>query len=262
MAREHISTEQLKHDPLMDQYVKTSAWVRPHLKTILIALGALVAIIALIFIYQWYAKRSTEKAGNAFLEALKTDAAVVSDPLPPTLPAGQKAFKTEEEKNRAAVEAFERLARDYPSQYGEIGTYYAAVRQLKLDAAKGEEALKRLADKNSLVSSQARLTLAGRYEAAGKYNEAVAEYQKLKATPGDVPPDLIDFNLARTYEAMGKKQEATELFFTVASHNREKPTAVNNEAVTKLALLDPARVDKLPEVKKDENPDGPKTIVR
>ncbi len=262
MAREHISTEQLKHDPLMDQYVKTSAWVKPRAKAILIAIGVVVAVFALISLYQWYSKRSVEKAGNAFLEALKTDAAVVSDPLPPSLPAGQKAFKTEAEKDRAAVAAFEQLARDYPSQYGEIGSYYAAIRLLKVDAAKGEEALKKLADKNSLVSSQAQLTLAERYETAGKNNEAVAAYLKLKATPGDVPPDLIDFNLARTYEAMGKTQEAADLFFNVASHNREKPTAVNTEALTKLTLLDPARVEKLPEVKKDENPDGPKTIIR
>ncbi|MBS1806812.1 MAG: hypothetical protein JST84_01305 [Acidobacteria bacterium] len=262
MAREHISTEQLKHDPLMDQYVKTSAWVKPRLNTILIAVGAVAAIIALVFVYQWYTKRSAEKAGNAFLEALKTDAAVVSDPLPPSLPVGQKAFKTEEEKNRAAVEAFEKLARDYPSQYGEIGSYYAAVRQLRIDAAKGEEALKKLADKNSLVSGQARLTLAERYEAAGKHNEAVAEYQKLKAAPGDMPPDLIELNLARSYQAMGKTQEAADLYFNVASRNREKPTAANTEALTKLTLLDPARVDKLPEVKKDDIVDGPKTIIK
>jgi tetratricopeptide (TPR) repeat protein len=262
LAREHISTEQLKHDPLMDQYMKTSAWVRPRMKPILIAVAVVVAALALVFFVQWYSKRSTEKAGNAFLEALKTDAAVVSDPLPAALPAGQKAFKTEEEKNRAAVEAFEKLARDYPSQYGEVGSYYAAVRQLKVDAAKGEDALKRLADKNSLVSGQARLTLAQRYEMAGKHNEAVAEYQKLKAAPGDVPLDFIEFCLGRTYEAMGKTQEAGDLYFNVASHNREKPTAINTEALTKLTLLDPARVEKLPEVVKPETVNGPKTIIK
>lgn len=262
MAREHVSTEQLKHDPLMDQYLKTSAWVKPRTKPILMAVVAVVAVIVLVFAVQWYMKRSSEKAGNAFLEALKTDAAVVSDPLPATLLPGQKAFKTDEEKNRAAVEAFEKLARDYPSQYGEIGSYYAAVRQLKVDATKGEDALRKLADRNSLVSGQARLTLAQRFEMAGKHNEAVAEYQKLKANPGDVPLDLIEFCLGRTYETMGKTQEATELFFNVASHNREKPTAINTEALTKLTLLDPARVEKLPEVKKDQNPDGPKTIIR
>jgi hypothetical protein len=262
LAREHISPQQLKHDPLMDQYLKTSAWVKPRSKTILIALGAIAAVIALVFLYQWYSNRSTEKAGNAFLEALKIDGAVVSDPLPPSLPVGQKAFKTEEEKNRAAVEAFEKLARDYPSQYGEVGTYYAAVRQLKLDGAKGEETLKRLAEKNSSISAQARLTLAERYETTGRQNEAIAEYQKLKAAPGAVPVDLIEFNMARTYEAMGKTQEAVELYFNVASHNREKPTAVNNEALTRLTLLDPARADKLPEVQKDENSAFPRTILR
>ncbi|HEX4945483.1 MAG TPA: tetratricopeptide repeat protein [Blastocatellia bacterium] len=261
MARQHISTEQLKHDPLMDQYLKTSAWVKPRTKPLLIGVGALVAIIALFFLYQWYSKRSLEKAGNAYLEALKIDSAIVADPLPPAEP-GTYAFKTEAEKTKAAVEAFEKVAREYP-QYHDVASYYAAVRQLRSDgAAKGEEVLKRLAEKNSTVSSQARLTLAERYEATGKHNEAVAEYLKLKANPDEVPMDLIEFNLARTYEAMGKTQEATDLYFNVASRNREKPTAVNTEALNKLTLLDPARVEKLPEVKREENPDGPKTIIR
>lgn len=259
MAREH--TEQLKHDPLMDQYLKTSAWVQPRRKTILLALGAIGAVIALFFLYQWYAQRSAESAGNAFLEALKTDGAIVSDPLPPSLPPGQKAFKSEDEKNRAVVEAYEKVARDYP-QYREVASYYAAVRQLKVDAVKGEAALKQLVDKNSLVSAQARLTLAERYEAAGKLNEAAAEYQKLKAAPSDVPLDLIELYLGRVSEAQGKTQEASDLYFNVASHNREKPTAVNTEALTKLTLLDPARVDKLPEVKKDDPFAGARTIIK
>lgn len=261
MAREHVSPQQLKHDPLMDQYLKTSAWLQPRTKPVLMGVLAVVALIGLFFLYQWYARRSTEQAGNAFLEALQTDGATVSDPLPPTQP-GQKAFKTEDEKNRAAVAAFEQVAREYPSQYGDVASYYAAVRQLRLDGgAKGEEALKRLADKNASVSTQARLTLAERYETTGKHNEAWAEYQKLKATPGDVPTDLIEFNLARTYEAMGKTQEASDLYFQIASRNREKPAAINTEALSRLTTLDPARVDKLPEPKKEDNPNAPRMIV-
>ena len=189
MAREHVSPQQLKHDPLMDQYLKTSAWVKPRTRQILMAVGALVVIGLLFLGYQWYSKRTTEKAGNAFLDALKVDGATVSDPLPPPQP-GFYAFKTEDEKTRAAIAAFEKVARDFP-QYADVASYYAAVRQLKVDAAKGEEALKRLADKNSAVSGSARLTLGERYEMTGKYNEAVAEYQKLKTAASDVPPDLI-----------------------------------------------------------------------
>lgn len=260
MAREQISPQQLKHDPLMDQYVKTTAWFNRSKQPVLIVVGAVVAIIALIFLYQWYSNRSIEKAGNAFLEALKVDAATVSDPLPPAVP-GTYAFKTEDEKLRATVTAFEKVAREHP-KYAEVATYYAAIRQLKIDAAKGEEALKRLADGNSTVSSQARLTLADRYETVGKHNEAVAEYLKLKANPGSVPPDLIELNLARTYEAMGKKQEASDLYFNVASHNREKPNAANTDALNKLTLLDPERVDKLPEVKKNDPASGTKMIFQ
>jgi tetratricopeptide (TPR) repeat protein len=260
LAREHISPQQLKHDPLMDQYLKTSAWVKPRTRQILMALGAVVLVGLLFWAYQWNSKRTTENAGNAFLDALKIDGASVSDPLPPPQP-GVYAFKTEDERTRAAIAAFEKVGRDFP-QYEEVANYYAAVRQLKVDAAKGEETLKRLADKSSAVSGQARLALAQRYEATGKHNEAVAEYQKLKAAPNDLPADLIEFSLARTYEAMGKTQEAADLYFNVASRNREKPTAVNTEAVNKLALLDPARVDKLPEVKKDENPVGTRMITQ
>ena len=260
MAREHVSPQQLKHDPLMDQYLKTSAWVKPRTRQILMAVGALVVIGLLFLGYQWYSKRTTEKAGNAFLDALKVDGATVSDPLPPPQP-GFYAFKTEDEKTRAAIAAFEKVARDFP-QYADVASYYAAVRQLKVDAAKGEEALKRLADKNSAVSGSARLTLGERYEMTGKYNEAVAEYQKLKTAASDVPPDLIEFNLARAYEAMGKTQEAADLYFNVASHNREKPTAVNTEALNKLTVLDPVRVEKLPEPKKEEDTGRSKMIVQ
>lgn len=260
MAREHTSPQQLKHDPLMDQYIKTSAWVKPRTRQILMALGAVVILALLFFAYQWYSNRAVEKAGNAFFDALKIDGATVSDPLPPPQP-GFYAFKTEDEKTRAAIAAFEKVARDFP-QYAEVAGYYAAVRQLKIDPAKGEESLKRLAEKSSSTSGQARLTLAERYEMTGKYNEAIAEYQKLKATPGEVPPDLIDFNLARTYQAMGKTQEAADLYFNVASHNREKPTAVNTEALSKLTLIDPARVEKLPEVKKNEDTGRSKMIVQ
>lgn len=244
----------------MDQYLKTSAWAKPRARQILMALGALGLVVLLVFGYQWYSKRSTEKAGNAFLEALKIDGATVSDPLPPPQP-GIYAFKTEDEKTRAAVAAFEKVARDFP-QYADVATYYAAVRQLKVDTAKGEETLKRLADKGAEVSGQARLALAERYEATGKHDAALAEYQKLKAKPGDVPPDLVDFNMARTYQAMGKTQEASDLYFNVASHNREKPNAVNSEALNKLTILDPARVEKLPEVNKEIPAMGSRMIMQ
>ena len=252
MAREQATTKPVVNDPLMDQYTKASDWVKPRTKTIITALVAVAALLVLFFIYQAFSKSRVEKAGNAFNEAQKIDNAPVGDPLP-QVEAGQPAFKNETEKNAKAIEAYEKVSRDYSSMYGDIAGFYAAVRQLSVDGAKGEAALKVLADKNSSVSTQARLALAERYEATGKLDDALATYTKLKANPGEVSPSLIEFNTARIYEAQGKKAEATEIYFKLASENRDKPTSVNTKALSQLSLLDPARVDKLPEVEKKDS---------
>lgn len=246
----------------MDKYVKTSEWVKPRTKPILIALGAIAAILVLFFAYQWFSQSRTEKAGNAMGEAYKIDGALVGDPLPPAPPGGY-AFKTDEEKNRKAVEAFEKVARDFPSQYGDVATYYAALRRLELDGgAKGEEELKALADKNTSISSQARLTLAQRYQATGKNDAALAEYQKLKASPGLVAPSLIDFGIAQVYEATGKTKEASDIYFNLASQNRDKPGAVNTRSINQLSIIDPARVEKLPEPEKKPGLDTSRIMMQ
>ncbi len=251
MAREHISTEQLKHDPLMDQYLKTSEWVKPRTKPILIVIGAIAALLLLFYAYQYFAGKGAEKAGNALSQALDIDTAPVADPLPAVQP-GRFAFKTDEEKNRKAVEAFDKVARDYP-QMADVANYYSAVRKLELDGgAKGEEALKVLAEKKSDIGSQARFILAQRYQATGKTSEALAEYQKLKSAPGIISADLIDLQMAEIYEATGKNQEASDIYFKIASLNRDKPTSLNAKAFNRLAVVDPTRVDKLPEPPKKE----------
>ena len=252
MAREQATTKPVLNDPLLDQYNKASDWVKPRTKTIITALAAIAALLLLFWIYQFFSHKQVEKAGNAFNEALKIDNAPVGDPLP-QVEAGQPAFKNEAEKNQKAIEAFEKVSRDYSSMYGDIAGFYAAVRQLNVDGAKGEAALKALADKNSTVSTQARLALAERYEATGKLDDALASYTKLKANPGEVSPSLIELGTARIYEAQGKKQEAADLYFKLASENRDKPTSVNTKALSQLSLLDPARLEKLPEADKKDS---------
>jgi hypothetical protein len=252
LAKEQATTKPVLNDPLLDQYNKASDWVKPRTKTIFTALAAIAALLILFWIYQAFSRSNVEKAGNAFNEALKIDNAPVGDPLP-QVEAGQPAFTNEEEKNKKAIEAFEKVSREHSSMYGDIAGFYAAVRQLNVDGAKGEAALKVLADKNSTVSTQARLALAERYEATNKLDDALGLYAKLKANPGEISPSLIEFNTARIYEAQGKKQEAADLYFKLAGENREKPTSVNTKALSQLSLLDPARVDKLPEAEKKDS---------
>ena len=249
MAKGRASAQSLKRDPLMAQYLATSAWVkersRPIVKWSVIAAG-LVALGALGW---WFFLSREKNAAESMARAMATHRAIVQNPLPNPIP-GQVAFTTEDEKHRAAYQAFTQAANDYPSYNGDTARYFAAVHQLHFEADKAEATLKELAD----VGAQARMALAQRYEAVGKNDDAIAEYQKLKAAPGQTPPALIDLSMARVYETMGKTKEAVELYFAIANNKDLRSSNVGEAAVDRLAAIAPEKVDQLP----PPEPTGPR----
>ncbi|HKX28636.1 MAG TPA: hypothetical protein VJ302_13120 [Blastocatellia bacterium] len=245
MAKPRVpAPKNLKRDPLMAQYVQTSGWVKERSRPVLTWLTVAGAVIVLTVIVWMLWSRRAGNAAESLAEAFRYHDARVANPIP----AGVQgyAFTTEDEKHRKAYEAFAKAARDYPSYNGEIGRYQGAVHQLYFEADKAEETLKELAQAESEVGAQARLTLAQRYEATGKYDPAVAELQKLKAKPYSVPAALIDITLARVYEAQGKNKEAADLYFAVANNKDWQGTQVGSTAVNRLTLLAPEKIDQLP----------------
>lgn len=228
----------------MDQYVKTTSWVQERSKPLLTYLTVAAAVIALALIVWLIFSRRATNAGEALAEAYRVNDAIVQNPIPPTVQG--YAFTTQDEKHRKAYEAFTKAANDYPSYNGELARYYAATHQLYFEPEKAEVTLKELSQKDSPIGAQARMALAGRYEVAGKYDEAIAEYNKLKEKPGDFSVALLKLKMARAYEAAGKNKEAADLLFEIASDLDVRSTPVGTEAVTRLTLIDPERVEKLP----------------
>jgi predicted negative regulator of RcsB-dependent stress response len=242
LAKGRISAQQLKHDPLMAQYLTTRSWVQQRGRKLVTGIVATAVIAAVALIVWMMMSRRERAAAESLSEAFKISAALVSNPIPATTEG--YAFATEEEKNRRAFEAFEKAARDYPSYHGDLARYQAAVHQLNFDAPKAEATLKELAAKDSNIGAQARLALAQRFEAQGQLEEAADLYRQLKAKPGEVPPLVVDIHLARVYEAQGKTGEAIEIYFNVAKEART--AGVGTTAVTRLTILDPARLEQLP----------------
>jgi tetratricopeptide (TPR) repeat protein len=245
LAKGRASAQSLKRDPLMQQYLTTSAWVkersRPIVKWSLIAAG----LIAVVAIGVWIFSSRAKSAAASMAGAMAVHRAIVQNPLPNTAP-GQFAFTTEDEKHRAAYQAFTQAAIDYPSYNGDTARYFAAVHQLHFEPDKAEATLKELSQKSSDVGAQARMALAQRYEAVGRNDEAIAEYQKLKAAPGQIPPALIDMGMARVYEVMGKTKEAADLYFAIASNKDLRSSEVGEAAIDRLAAIAPEKVDQLP----------------
>jgi tetratricopeptide (TPR) repeat protein len=166
----------------------------------------------------------------------------VANPVPAVV--NGYAFTSEDEKARKAYEAFNKTAHDYPSYYGDIARFYAATYQLKFDAPAAEATLKELAQKNVEISANAKLALAQRYEGSGRLDESLVVLQDLLKQPGDLSTLFIRFNIARVYEAQGKTKEAADEYFNVAKD--AKSIGVGASAMTRLAVLDPARIEQLP----------------
>lgn len=244
MAKGRVSAQQLKRDPLMEQYVATSVWAKSNSRPILKWLTIAAVVIAVAAIVWMIFSRRSNNAAEVLAEGFRWNEAQVANPIPPN-PVGYYAT-SEDEKHRKAYEAFTKAANGYSSYYGDLARYYAATHQLFFEPEKAEATLKELAQKDSDVGSQARLALAQRYEATGKNEESLAEYQKLKAKPGNVALGQIDYNMGRVYEAMGKTKEAVDLYFAVASNKELRSIGLGTNAVSRLTVLAPEKVDQLP----------------
>jgi len=243
LAKKRITQQSLKRDPLMDQYLKTSAFVKGRSRPIIIWLGIAAAVLLLAGSTRLFLSYRSAKAADAMAEAFRYHDAEVSNPIP----AGAIGFvfTTQDEKHRKAYAAFEKAARDYPSSNGEIARYFAATHQLFFEPEKAEVTLKELSQKDSEIGARARLALAQRYESTGKFEDALAEYQKLKAKPFLVPTAMIDLNMAKVYEVLGKTTEAINLYFGVANNKDWRTTEVGKRAVERLTILAPEKADQL-----------------
>ncbi|MDX2032074.1 MAG: hypothetical protein SF339_15475 [Blastocatellia bacterium] len=245
MAKGRVSAQQLKNDPLVNQYVNASSWAKERSRPIVTWLTVAAVVIAVALIgWLLYSRRNTN-AAESLSRAMAIHDAIVANPLPP-MSAGMVGFTTEDEKHRKAYEALEKAANEYPSYHGDLAHYLAATHQLAFEPEKAEATLKSLAQKGGEIGGQAQMALASRYEATGKNEQAAEEYRKLKANPGSIPAALVDFNLARTYEALGRNQEAVDLYFGIANNKDLRTSGLGTQAITRLSVLAPEKVDQLP----------------
>jgi hypothetical protein len=243
LAKKRINQQSLKRDPLMEQYLKTTNFVKERSRPITKWLSLTAIAIVLAGGFWWFTSYRSTSAAGAMAEAFRYHDAQVSNPIPPGITG--YAFTTQDEKHRKAYAAFEKAARDYPSYNGEIARYFAATHQLYFEPEKAEVTLKELSQKDSEIGARARLALAQRYESTGKFDDALAEYKKLKVKPFLVPSAVIDINMAKVYEALGKTNEAIDLYFTVANNKDWRTTDLGKLAIERLTILSPEKADQL-----------------
>lgn len=184
-------------------------------KTLLYALGALVVLGILVFIFYRWNSGSNAQAQAALGKAIETSQAVVSES---PQPAGStiKSFKTEKERAEAAIAQFQAVADKFGGDTAEKAKYFIAVNKLTIDRAAGIAELEGLASANSEVGKLSKFALAQAKAADGKTDEAIALYQALAAMDNPIiGKETINFELATLLEKQGKKTEAADIYFNI-----------------------------------------------
>jgi len=105
------------------------------------------------------------------------------------------------------------------------------------------------------VAPLAKFALAQAQESDGKFQEAAQLYSDLaKLNSAIITPETANLRLAKVYEKLGKKKEASDLLFNIVDASRKAKAADNTlptsaaarEAAEELKKLDPDRHAQLP----------------
>jgi tetratricopeptide (TPR) repeat protein len=224
-------------------YERTQDWLQDKARPVLIAVGAVIAAIALYLLGSWFFSGREAKAQAAFSQAFDKYKAPVIDPSGVTSQTGTY-YTDENQKWQETAQAFEQLANDYSGYYGATANYYAGVAYLRFNRDKGLELLKKAADKNEQPTADlAQMAIAESYVVAGDAAGAVPIYEKLlKST--NVPAQSVQTELGRAYEKTGDTEKAVAAYFEAAKISRT--TTTGSEAEKRLSALAPDKVKDLP----------------
>jgi tetratricopeptide (TPR) repeat protein len=251
--------KQLKHDKFrdttLDVYARLSHRFEGRERMLLYAVGGVVALLVLIFVFSWWRESRADAARLALGKAIEIADAPVTTGTPQPGETGP-TFTNERERAQRAVEEFQKVQQSYGSPYSDIARYFAAASLLTLDRPKGLSELEAVSKSgNEEIAARAKFALAQAHEADGQYDAAAALYQELqKDKDNTVAENTLKLRLASVYEKQGKKNEAVEILFQMVEAGRKaqgkdgKPapeSSVSRAAADKLQELSPERYAQL-----------------
>ena len=226
-------------------------------RTILYALGGLVLAGVLVVLFLKWSNRKSDEAHEALGRAITiSKAQVTAAPLPGST---ELTFGTDKDRAQRAIEEFEKVAAKYGEPYKSTSRYFIATNRLTLDRQKGMSELAELGNSSvDEIAPLAKFALAQAQESDGKLQEAAQLYGDLaKLNSTVITPETANLRLAKVYEKLGKKKEASDLLFNIVDTARKAKGADNlplqqsqaaREAAEELQKLDPDRYAQLPPV--------------
>ena len=169
---------------------------------------------------------------------------------------GERLSRIQPVRAQSAIEVFEKVAAKYGDPYKSSARYFIATNRLVLDRPKAMSELAELGNSGvAEVAPLAKFALAQAQESDGNFQEAAQLYSDLaKLNSAIITPETANLRLAKVYEKLGKKKEASDLLFNIVDASRKAKAADNTlptsaaarEAAEELKKIDPDRHAQLP----------------
>jgi tetratricopeptide (TPR) repeat protein len=232
----------LKQDELVSGLGQATDWFQAHRNNIINGVLVLLGAGLLLGGIYMYRKGKSQEARGALASALEQYHGQVGPDAggSGTTSANVPKFGTADEKYRAALQAFEKVATDFGSyDQGRQARYYAGLCQLQLgDLEAAEKSLSELrSGKRDLLyylASKAAAAVAterGNYAAAAEIYRPLVEDEK-----SPLPKDHLLFELAKAEERAGNREQARRYYDRVLSEFPQ--SQLRGDALSRKELLD------------------------
>lgn len=234
----------MKRDELSDVMERGVEYAGSHAKTILLAIGGILALLAIFGAFSMYRGHRAEQANEALSRAIEVfrapidpTAAKPDDPENPTFPdsaARQARAKT----------LFQELRDDYGStDAGSIASVYLA--QIAVAENQPDQARELWngfieSHGDHLLAGQARVNLLQLDRSQGKGEEVAQTLTAmLEQAEPPLPQDIILHELAVTQEELGRTTDAVQSYQRILDEFPQSPFA--GDARQKISALDPSQ---------------------
>lgn len=236
---DRLSRKEIKRDQFAERVEQFTEYVYGNLNTILwIAGGVAAAVLIAVGVSFWLdlreaaAQDALRTARQVFQAPVNDAQAQPDDPDTPT-------FADEASRQARAKELFEEVREDYGgSDAGRVATLYLARIAAEEDnLERARELWREVADDGDHAdSTEARLNLIHLDRAQGNTEAVVGDLEAmLDADDAALPADMVLFELAKTYENVGREDEALDAYQRIVEEFPE--SAYTREAQQRAALL-------------------------
>jgi tetratricopeptide (TPR) repeat protein len=216
-----LSRKEVKRDEVLETVGSAVHYARDHVRTILLAIVALVVGVLAYAGYSAWSSGRAERANGALAEALAITEAEL-DPYEPKPEGVPPTFADEAARDAQARQALEGVRNDFSSSRpADVATAYLAgmaARAGELDRAR--ELWGSLVDGSAdhLLKAEARVNLMALDRQQGQLAELADRLRaELDAPESSLPPAVLLQQLAMTLEELGQSEEAREVYLRLAT---------------------------------------------